>query len=128
MPVTKKINLEEKIRESENASNAQMDDIFSQISGLGATNTKKESTVEENEKKAEAHSMTVTISESEADNEKPGYVSLVIPSSLKKQWKIFSTAHGISLSDSIKLGMKLMVEMEQQNKIKIDGGFVTYRD
>jgi len=63
--------------------------------------------------------------EAEQKDDKPGYVSLVIPNSLKKKWKLYSTVHGMSLTDSLKLGMKLLEEMEQKGKIRIEGGFLT---
>ena len=94
------------------------------ISGLGSGNSTNSNTSEiktENESRVGEDFKTVTNS---ADD-KPGYVSLVIPNSLKKKWKLYSTQHSMSLTDCLKLGMKLLEEMEQQGKIKIEDGFVT---
>ena len=97
------------------------------ISGLGSGNSTDSNSFEiktENESNVGEDFKTVTNSATPADD-KPGYVSLVIPNSLKKKWKLYSTQHSMSLTDCLKLGMKLLEEMEQQGKIKIEDGFVT---
>jgi hypothetical protein len=124
MPVTKKSAIEDKKKQAELASENQMQDLMTAISGLGSGNSTNSYTSEiktENESRVGEDFKTVTYS---ADD-KPGYVSLVIPNSLKKKWKLYSTQHRMSLTDCLKLGMKLLEEMEQQGKIKIEDGFVT---
>lgn len=124
MPVTKKSAIEDKKKQAELASENQMQDLMAAISGLGSGNSTDSNTSEiktENESRVGEDFKTVTNS---ADD-KPGYVSLVIPNSLKKKWKLYSTQHSMSLTDCLKLGMKLLEEMEQQGKIKIEDGFVT---
>ncbi len=124
MPVTKKSAIEDKKKQAELASENQMQDLMAAISGLGSGNNTNSNTSEiktENESRVGEDFKTVTNS---ADD-KPGYVSLVIPNSLKKKWKLYSTQHSMSLTDCLKLGMKLLEEMEQQGKIKIEDGFVT---
>ena len=124
MPVTKKSTIEDKKKQAELASENQMQDLMTAISGLGSGNNTNSNTSEiktENESRVGEDFKTVTNS---ADD-KPGYVSLVIPNSLKKKWKLYSTQHSMSLTDCLKLGMKLLEEMEQQGKIKIEDGFVT---
>ena len=124
MPVTKKSAIEDKKKQAELASENQMQDLMAAISGLGSGNSTDSNTSEiktENESRVGEDFETVTNS---ADD-KPGYVSLVIPNSLKKKWKLYSTQHSMSLTDCLKLGMKLLEEMEQQGKIKIEDGFVT---
>jgi hypothetical protein len=124
MPVTKKSTIEDKKKQAELASENQMQDLMTAISGLGSGNSTNSNTSEiktENESRVGEDFKTVTNS---ADD-KPGYVSLVIPNSLKKKWKLYSTQHSMSLTDCLKLGMKLLEEMEQQGKIKIEDGFVT---
>lgn len=124
MPVTKKSAIEDKKKQAELASENQMQDLMTAISGLGSGNSTDSNTSEiktENESRVGEDFKTVTNS---ADD-KPGYVSLVIPNSLKKKWKLYSTQHSMSLTDCLKLGMKLLEEMEQQGKIKIEDGFVT---
>ena len=124
MPVTKKSAIEDKKKQAELASENQMQDLMAAISGLGSGNSSDSNSFEiktENESSVGEDFKTVTNS---ADD-KPGYVSLVIPNSLKKKWKLYSTQHSMSLTDCLKLGMKLLEEMEQQGKIKIEDGFVT---
>ena len=124
MPVTKKSAIEDKKKQAELASENQMQDLMAAISGLGSGNSTDSNTSEiktENESRVGEDFKTVTNS---ADD-KPGYVSLVIPNSLKKKWKLYSTQHSMSLTDCLKLGMKLLEEMEQQGKIRIEDGFVT---
>lgn len=124
MPVTKKSAIEDKKKQAELASENQMQDLMTAISGLGSANSTNSNTSEiktENESRVGEDFKTVTNSV----DDKPGYVSLVIPNSLKKKWKLYSTQHSMSLTDCLKLGMKLLEEMEQQGKIKIEDGFVT---
>lgn len=124
MPVTKKSAIEDKKKQAELASENQMQDLMTAISGLGSGNSTDSNSFEiktENESRVGEDFKTVTNS---ADD-KPGYVSLVIPNSLKKKWKLYSTQHSMSLTDCLKLGMKLLEEMEQQGKIRIEDGFVT---
>lgn len=124
MPVTKKSAIEDKKKQAELASENQMQDLMTAISGLGSGNNTNSNTSEiktENESRVGEDFKTVT----NFADDKPGYVSLVIPNSLKKKWKLYSTQHSMSLTDCLKLGMKLLEEMEQQGKIKIEDGFVT---
>lgn len=137
MPVTKKSKLEEKVREAEKASEEQMNDLTAAIMGLGSNHSDSVATPSSNSStaKTEVDNRTVTsvaqeepsriTTDTDSKDEKPGYVSLVIPNSLKKKWKLYSTVHGMSLTDCLKLGMKLLEEMEQQGKIRIEGGFLT---
>ena len=140
---TKKLTLDEKKREAELASEEQMNDLSAAILSLGASSANTESS--RNGNTSEMHTETaspardfktvttftetkpqdVQNTEAEQKDDKPGYVSLVIPNSLKKKWKLYSTVHGMSLTDSLKLGMKLLEEMEQKGKIRIEGGFLT---
>lgn len=137
MPSIKKARVEEIKREAEIASEKQMNDIYAAISGLGS-NTASQSRKTEPEPEAPAPEIktvtkpaaaevapVVTTSEPESKDDKPGYVSLVIPNSLKKKWKMYSTVHGMSLTDCLKLGMKLLEEMEQKGTIRIEEGFLT---
>ena len=127
MPVTKKSAIEDKKKQAELASENQMQDLMAAISGLGSgssgnsTNSNSFEIKTENESSVGEDFKTVT----NPTDDKPGYVSLVIPNSLKKKWKLYSTQHSMSLTDCLKLGMKLLEEMEQQGKIKIEDGFVT---
>jgi len=124
MPVTKKSAIEDKKKQAELASENQMQDLMAAISGLGSGNSTNSNSFEiktENESSVGEDFKTVT----NPTDDKPGYVSLVIPNSLKKKWKLYSTQHSMSLTDCLKLGMKLLEEMEQQGKIKIEDGFVT---
>ena len=124
MPVTKKSAIEDKKKQAELASENQMQDLMAAISGLGSGNSTDSNSFEiktENESSVGDDFKTVT----NPTDDKPGYVSLVIPNSLKKKWKLYSTQHSMSLTDCLKLGMKLLEEMEQQGKIKIEDGFVT---
>ena len=137
MPVTKKSKLEEKVREAEKASEEQMNDLTAAIMGLGSNHSDSAAAPSSNTSttKTEVDNRTVTsvaqeepsriTTDTDSKDEKPGYVSLVIPNSLKKKWKLYSTVHGMSLTDCLKLGMKLLEEMEQQGKIRIEGGFLT---
>lgn len=137
MPSIKKARVEEIKREAEIASEKQMNDIYAAISGLGSNTTSQSRKTEpEPENPApEIKTVTkpaaaevapvVTTSEPESKDDKPGYVSLVIPNSLKKKWKMYSTVHGMSLTDCLKLGMKLLEEMEQKGTIRIEEGFLT---
>ena len=137
MPSIKKARVEEIKREAEIASEKQMNDIYAAISGLGS-NTAFQSRKTEPEPETPAPEIktvtkpaaaevasVVTTSEPESKDDKPGYVSLVIPNSLKKKWKMYSTVHGMSLTDCLKLGMKLLEEMEQKGTIRIEEGFLT---
>lgn len=127
MPVTKKSAIEDKKKQAELASENQMQDLMAAISGLGSGKSTDSNSFEiktENESNVGEDFKTVTNPATSADD-KPGYVSLVIPNSLKKKWKLYSTQHSMSLTDCLKLGMKLLEEMEQQGKIKIEDGFVT---
>lgn len=135
MPVTKKTFLEEKKQEADKASQEQINDIFAAISELGSNNSNSSEIKAAPEQDRGKHNFnTVTTTEThvaegignEQKDEKPGYISVVIPNSLKKKWKIYSTQHNMSLTDCVKLGMKLLEEMENQNKIKIEGGFITF--
>ena len=131
MPVTKTSAIEDKKKQAEQASENQMQDLMAAISGLG---TSKGSNSFEIKAEPAEEKISDTKEGREEDNfktvtnpadDKPGYVSLVIPNSLKKKWKLYSTQHGMSLTDSLKLGMKLLEEMEAQGKIKIEEGFLT---
>ena len=123
MPSIKKARVEEIKKEAEIASEKQMQDIFAAISGLGSS--KPEQTQPAPSENSNTFEIKQTKVNDAPKNDKPGYVSLVIPNSLKKKWKLYSAAHGMSLTDCLKLGMKLLEEMEQQGKIKIEEGFLT---
>jgi len=138
MAVTKKIDIEAQKREAD----AQVDDIMSMISGLGSKPAAATVVKEEEEEPAPVYTSTSTRTRSsindvqtgarkrvapvEIPDEKPGYISMVIPTSLKKKWKIFCTQHGMSLTDALKLGMKLLEDMEQNREISIEDGIVSY--
>ncbi len=137
MPVTKKSFLEERTKEANKASQAQMNDIFNAISVLGSNDSNSSEIIaipEQDRGKQDFNTVTNTETHSaegihnEPKDEKPGYVSVVIPNSLKKKWKIFGMQHNMSLTDCLKLGMKLLEEMEQQKKIRIEGGFITFNE
>ena len=108
-----------------------MNDIFAAISELGtnapSANQEAEIKTVTTKNDIAPNQVTESISEPEAKDDKPGYVSLVIPNSLKKKWKLFSTVHGMSLTDCLKLGMKLLEEMEMKGTIKIEDGFLTIK-
>ena len=128
MPVTKKSAIEDKKKQAELASENQMQDLMTAISGLGSGNSTNSNTSEiktENESRVGEDFKKDFKTVTNSADDKPGYVSLVIPNSLKKKWKLYSTQHSMSLTDCLKLGMKLLEEMEQQGKIKIEDGFVT---
>lgn len=136
MPVTKKSAIEDKKRQAEQASENQMQDLMAAISGLGVKdsntfemNNESEKTAPvENKFKTETNNSVVENNSNISDtkDDKPGYVSLVIPNSLKKRWKLYSAQHSMSLTDCLKLGMKLLEEMEQKGKISIGDGFLTF--
>ena len=118
----KKIDLLKK--EADTQSMNQIDDIFSQINSLDVSS---KTNSDEITIKPVADFKSVTTNEIPVQDDKPGYISLVIPNSLKKTWKNYSNNHGMSLTDCIKLGMKLLEDMENKQKISIDSGFITYR-
>lgn len=136
MAVTKKINIEAQKREAD----AQVDDIMSMISDLGSKSAPVTAVKEIEEERAPVYTSARTRSSIndvqtgarkrvvpvEISDEKPGYISMVIPTSLKKKWKIFCTQHGMSLTDALKLGMKLLEDMEQNREISIEDGIVSY--
>ena len=143
MPVTKRSNLDEKRRDAEKASEEQMNDLYAAISGLGSSSHKNSNSleIEKSVNPSRGGDNFKTVSNavtqnslpqeepaenaSETKDDKPGYVSLVIPNSLKKKWKLYSAQHEMSLTDCLKLGMKLLEQMENQGKIKIEEGFLT---
>lgn len=135
----KKVSLEELKQRADQESQNQVNDIFSQISNLGSSNNNKSVTYEENEniqenedestediipvkKRKPVNNKTVTSKK----EDKPGYVSLVIPNSLKKKWKTFCNEHGISLTDCIKASMKLLEDMERKEAINLEDGVISY--
>ena len=99
MPSIKKARVEEIKREAEIASEKQMNDIYAAISGLGSNTTSQSRKSEPETPAPEIKTVTkpaaaevapvVTTSEPESKDDKPGYVSLVIPNSLKKKWKMY---------------------------------------
>lgn len=132
MSATVKKNYTDLKNESEKASADQMNDIFAQISSLGSTPAKKEPevTVQETQEeidepiiKRSSPKPSATVKKAKKGNS--GYVSLVIPDNIKTKWKVFCSEHGLSLTDSIKLGMKLLMEMEDQNLLTIEDGVIT---
>lgn len=140
MPVTKKIDVQEKKAVSENANKKQINDIFSTISKLG-TKTEKISNQTEHEKNSYTFEITdkdksvllddfktVTKKAPEENDEKPGYISLVVSNNLKKKWKVYVSEHGMSMTDCIKLSMKLLEDMESSGKIKVDDGIIIYNN
>lgn len=150
MPATKKINMDERKREADAAGKEQVSDIFSMISGLGSSSdddepaprrvvteqaaverkpvAKVKPQIEPEEVQAEIPVVTkIKTKKAETKKEnKPGYVSLVISNNLKTKWKTYSSAHGMSLTDCMKLAMKLLEDMEQKEAISIEDGFLTY--
>lgn len=136
MPVTKKSAIEDKKRQAEQASENQMQDLMAAISGLGAKDSNTFEIDKDSPKTAPVESNFKTVTNnsalekntdtSDSKDDKPGYVSLVIPNSLKKKWKLYSAQHSMSLTDCLKLGMKLLEEMEQKGKISIGDGFLTF--
>ncbi len=60
-------------------------------------------------------------------DDKPGYISLVIPNSLKKKWKQYCMNHDLSLTDCIKLAMDNLEQMELNDVIEIQGRFIKYK-
>ena len=136
MPVTKKSAIEDKKRQAEQASENQMQDLMAAISGLGAKDSNTFEIDKDSPKTVPVESNFKTVTNnstlekntdtSDSKDDKPGYVSLVIPNSLKKKWKLYSAQHSMSLTDCLKLGMKLLEEMEQKGKISIGDGFLTF--
>lgn len=134
MPATVKKNYSNLKQESDQATDNQMNDIFAQISslGLGAVTSTPEEEVTVQETVVDEEPIikrniqkSVPAAAKKAKKGNSGYVSLVIPDSIKTKWKVFCSEHGISLTDSIKLGMKLLMEMEDQNMISIEDGVIT---
>lgn len=121
--------------------NTQIGDIFESIQNLGRNSldedipvaepvvTRKENPVSEKRIVTKAKSAPVSKVSSPAVKkaDKPGYVSLVIPNSLKTEWKIYSSEHRMTLTECMKLAMKLLKEMEQKEAITIEDGFITYQ-
>lgn len=146
MAVNKKINLDETKKRADEAGKEQINDIMSMISDLGSESSgavQEEETVAAREtvtKKTAAESSEGSVkirTESKtsastvkkttsAKDSKPGYISLVIPNSLKTKWKVYSSEHGMSLTDCMKMAMKLLEDMEQKEAISVEDGFITY--
>ena len=135
MPAVQKINEKTLRDESNRATQNDVSDILASIQSLGnqtqpVIRTRSETVHVQEQKKIEPQIETVAVSSpvsAESKDDKPGYISLVIPNSMKKKWKMYCTQHEISLTDCIKLAMKNLEVMEQQQIIKIDSGVVIYR-
>lgn len=120
------------------AQNAQNNDLMNMIGALGAANPVQEevsnksvTNIEETEQDPipvarRTVNKTVTEKKSSAKGEKPGYISLVITPSLKKEWKSYCTEHGLSLTDCIKVSMKLLKDMEKKNMVSLEDGVLSY--
>lgn len=131
----KKIDIAEKRAEAENAGNEQFNDLASMIASLGSSSAPEPVTeTEESEQPVSVRTVhTVKKTSAPARSKAPtadqvGYVSLVIPTKLKKQWKTYSAEHGLSLTDCIKLGMHLIEELEAGGSISIDNGIITWNN
>lgn len=123
------------------AQNAQNNALMNMIGALGASTASNDSNIEESNETVTTKSMqeeepipvvkrtvnkTVTEKKSAPKAEKPGYISLVITPSLKKKWKTYCTDHGLSLTDCIKISMKLLEDMEKKNSISLEDGVLSY--
>jgi len=130
MAATKKVNYENLKQEADQSTTEQVDDIFNAINSLGSSSvsvsSKSSASYEETDDTPiiRRASKKTEIQKKEKKGN-GGYVSLVIPDNLKTKWKVFCTEHGVSLTDSIKLGMKLLMEMEDQKMITIEDGVIT---
>ena len=140
MPAVQKINEKSLKDESNKATKDDVTDIFAQLGALGSSpkserpaetapvQQKNKFQSEEKPRQIETVANTVsTTSLAEAKDDKPGYISLVIPNSLKKKWKLYCMQHEISLTDCIKMAMINLEKMEESKMIEIDGNTITYR-
>lgn len=135
MAATVKKDIEKLKQDSEQATNNQVNDIFDAISKLGANDSEKvesepvrEESFEEEEpiiRRTVRPAAKPIATKKVKGDDKRGFISLVVSPSLKTKWKTYSTNHGMSLTDCIKLGMKLLEEMEQQGMLQIEDGVVT---
>ena len=123
------------ILKREAQQNAQNSNLMSMIGSLGSgsTITEKEDisnkSVTETEEPVRQATGTVNktvTAKSGGKAEKPGYISLVITPTLKKEWKTYCTEHGLSLTDCIKVSMKLLKDMEKKNAISLEDGVLSY--
>lgn len=126
------------------AQNDQTNDFLSQLGSLGnpvkneapvvepEVSNKSVTNIEETEQEEEIPvkvrtvNKTVTAKPSSTKTEKPGYISLVITPSLKKKWKSYCTEHGLSLTDCIKISMRLLEDLEKKNTISLEDGVLSY--
>ena len=123
------------ILKREAQQNAQNSNLMSMIGSLGQSGTIKDTedfsnkSVTETEEPVQRISRTVNktvAAKSGTKAEKPGYISLVITPTLKKEWKTYCTEHGLSLTDCIKVSMKLLKDMEKKNAISLEDGVLSY--
>jgi len=123
------------ILKREAQQNAQNSNLMSMIGSLGQSGTIKDTedfsnkSVTETEEPVQRISTTVNktvTAKSGGKVEKPGYISLVITPTLKKEWKTYCTEHGLSLTDCIKVSMKLLKDMEKKNAISLEDGVLSY--
>lgn len=123
------------ILKREAQQNAQNSNLMSMIGSLGQSGTIKDTedfsnkSVTETEEPVQRISRTVNktvTAKSGTKAEKPGYISLVITPTLKKEWKTYCTEHGLSLTDCIKVSMKLLKDMEKKNAISLEDGVLSY--
>lgn len=123
------------ILKREAQQNAQNSNLMSMIGSLGQSGTIKDTedfsnkSVTETEEPVQRISRTVNktvTAKSSGKVEKPGYISLVITPTLKKEWKTYCTEHGLSLTDCIKVSMKLLKDMEKKNAISLEDGVLSY--
>lgn len=123
------------ILKREAQQNAQNSNLMSMIGSLGQSGIIKDTedfsnkSVTETEEPVQRISTTVNktvTAKSSGKGEKPGYISLVITPTLKKEWKTYCTEHGLSLTDCIKVSMKLLKDMEKKNAISLEDGVLSY--
>lgn len=123
------------ILKREAQQNAQNSNLMSMIGSLGQSGIIKDTedfsnkSVTETEEPVQRISTTVNktvTAKSSGKVEKPGYISLVITPTLKKEWKTYCTEHGLSLTDCIKVSMKLLKDMEKKNAISLEDGVLSY--
>lgn len=123
------------ILKREAQQNAQNSNLMSMIGSLGQSGIIKDTedfsnkSVTETEEPVQRISRTVNktvTAKSGTKAEKPGYISLVITPTLKKEWKTYCTEHGLSLTDCIKVSMKLLKDMEKKNAISLEDGVLSY--
>jgi len=136
MPAVQKINDKTLKAQANEATKNDVSDIFASIKSLGnpaassipvETRREVETPVVETKPLEPKVKQIETVAITESKDDKPGYISLVIPNSLKKKWKLYCMQHELSLTDCIKIAMKNLEEMEKNDVISIEDGIVMYR-